>query len=252
MAVLFANDAEAQVSGTAVAADGSNTGDVNSVAFDGSATGTNMTLTMDNANPAHGTNAYKAALTSTATAATYLDVTGAVLGTPVSTMFGACYLTIHNAISSSVRWIGFFNGSTIGGYLGLTNGLQGPQWRSIPDTAVGTAGPALTADTLYRIEFMANFGGGTATAKVFAGDSTIQTGSDQTASFAWAISTCDHVRFGINTANFSLVAGQYIAMDDIQLNTDGYPGPGPYTTGPPTAIPYPTANKHVHVKLSRG
>ena len=60
MAFLL-NNAEAQVSGTAVATDGSNTGGTNADAFTAAVIGANMTLTFDSGQAEHGTNAFKIA-----------------------------------------------------------------------------------------------------------------------------------------------------------------------------------------------
>jgi hypothetical protein len=235
MPVLFANDSEAQSSGTTVTT--ANSGDANSLAFDEVVIGANMTETFDNANPAHGANAIKVALTSTATAVTYVGATGAVLGAAQVTMNGAFYFTIHTAVASSVRWVAFLKDSTLIGYLGLVNGLQGVQWRTAADAATGTISGTLTADTLYRCEFsiIAN---GAGLARVFTGDTATQVGSDATTAANYTGTDINHVRWGCNTANFSSTSGQYLAMDDFMLTTDALPiGAGPYALTPVAGPP---------------
>jgi len=231
---LFVNDAEAQASGTAVALDGTNTGDAASVAFTGAAVGANMTLTFDNAHAAHGANAYKAALTSTATAATYVFWSGF---TAMPHVYGAAYIYLTATPVSSVRICQFFlSGGLIGSWF-INSGGPTAQFRSAADAAIGTASVSITLNAWTRIEYDILFGAsGTATGKLFVydGDSTSQKGTaaDLGANAFGTSAGADQARFGICTANLGSTAGLALWFDDINLNDTGVPGPGPYSAVP--------------------
>lgn len=234
MAFQLLNNAEGQSSGTTVTqGSGGNSGGASGNYFDEVAIGANMTETFDNTSAGNGVNSYKMALTSTATAITYVGWTSASVGTAVGTMYGAVYFLVHSAIASSVRWISFYNGSTLVGRLGNVNGLQGVQWRTQADAGSGTISGTLTADVWYRCEFTAIFGAsGVSVAHIYTGNTTTEvgTGASSVAGALNGATTADHVRIGFDTANFSSTSGAYIAHDDINLNDTALPGPGPYGT----------------------
>jgi hypothetical protein len=230
MALPLLNNAESQTSGTTVTT--ANSGGTNATAVDEAPIGANMTMTYDSGVAANGTNGFKIALTSTATAITYMGWTATPFGSAVATLYGSISFRIHSAVASSIRWIAFFNGSTLAGYLGLVNGMQGAQWRSSADAAIGTISNSsnlLVADTLYRCEFQITGGAsGAGTAKIYSGNGTTQYGADATFSATSFGTTFNHVRFGCCTANFSSTSGTYLAMDDVNFNSTGLPGPPPY------------------------
>jgi hypothetical protein len=230
MALPLLNNAESQASGTTVTT--GNSGGIDANAFGEVVIGANMTATFDSGVAAHGANGFKLALTSTATAITYVGWTATEVGGAVVTLYGAVYFRIHSAVASSVRWLDFRNGAALVARLGLVNGTasQGVQWRTAADASSGTISGTLAADTLYRCEFQVA-ANGSAIARVFTGDGTTQLGVDAVPAANYLGTTFDGFRAGFNTANFSSTSGEYIAIDSINLNAVGMPGPGPYTVG---------------------
>jgi hypothetical protein len=233
-ALLLLNNAESQPSGTTVTL--GNSGGTDANAFDERVIGTNMTETFDNAHPAHGTNGFKFALTSTATDVTYVGWTSASIGSAVTRLFGAFYFYLAaTAITSSIRLIQFRNGAGLSAGIGCTNGLQGFQFRNSADAAVTPLTGTILANTLYRVEFDITFSAtvGAGTINVYLGDSlTVQGTSTPAATQAFGTGF-DGFRAGFCTANFSSTSGDAVILDSLNLNTTGMPGPGPYTSGPP-------------------
>lgn len=219
MGLLLRNGAEAQTSGTAVTAGGGNTGVGDETAFDEAVIGTNMTLTFDNGHPLTGTNAYKIALTSTATAATYVGWSNAVIGAPVRRMTGGFSYWSNITPSSAIRLVEFFNGATVIGWLGIAGGVQ---FRSSADAGIGGASAALSPSTLYRVQFDAFFDGTSASGRASTWDVATGLRLAGNCSFggvAWGTSAgCDHVRFGATTGAFSIVSGDTFSLDDIWIS----------------------------------
>lgn len=228
MALPLDNCAEGGSQGTTVTT--SNSGGASFDPFDEAVIGANMAMIFDNAHPAHGGLGYKLSLTSTATAITYLGWTSTSLGAAVATLYGRFYLYSNKVpATSTVRMLGFYNGSTLAGYLGgIQSGLGSMQFRSSANAAIGTASANLSVNTLYRIEFTVTGGAsGSGTAKVYAGDSLTTIGADASFSAISFGTTFDHVRLGFCTANFSSTSGDAIWVDDLNVNVVGYPGIGP-------------------------
>ena len=229
MALLLLNNAESQSSGTTVTA--GNSGGTDANAFNAVVIGANMTETFNNAHPAHGLNSFKAALTSTATAITYLEWTSVSVGSPVTRLYGAFYFYLAAAaIPSSIRLIQFRNGAGLSAGISCTNGLQGFQFRNNADTAIAPLTGTILANTLYRVEFDITFSAtvGTGTLNVYVGDSLTLQGTSSPAATQNFGTQCDGYRAGFCTANFSTTSGDAIFLDDLNLNTTGLPGPGPY------------------------
>jgi hypothetical protein len=223
------NNAESQASGTTVTQ--ANSGGASANAFDTAPViGANMTLTYDNATPMHGANAFKFALTSTATAITYVEWTSTTFGSALSRFFGAFYFRTNVAsIAATIRLVSFLSGGTLVGRLSVVNGNQGFQFRNNADVAIGTISGAIAANTWYRVEFDVTCGAsGAGTATVYAGDGTtaLNSASFTATSFGTVV---DNIRFGFNTAAFSVTAGDFVLLDDLNVNGTGVPGPGPYT-----------------------
>src|SRR6266566_5403775 len=149
MALPLNNNAEGQGSGTTVTT--ANSGGGSGDAFDEAIIGANMTETFDNGQPAHGANAYKDALTSTATAITYLGWTSTSIGSAVVDLWGRVYIYANRVpATSTVRLIQFFNAATLIGTLGgPASGTGNFQFRGSGDTAIGTGSTAINANTLY-------------------------------------------------------------------------------------------------------
>jgi hypothetical protein len=236
-ALPLLNNAESQTSGTTVTT-GNSGADADSVAFDNVVIGANMTLTFDNAHAAHGSNAFKYALTSTATAITHLDW---VFDAPVTRLYGALYVYITTGIVSSVRLIHFRNGAgTLDCGLFLDSSTNKVGIRSSADGAIATSATSLTLNAWNRIEFDYTFdaAAGAASVDLFAGancdgvtpDSTVTTSAQNFGT------QCDRVWIGCCTANFSSTSGAAYWLDDLNVNTTGKPGPGPYTLTPPQQI----------------
>jgi hypothetical protein len=229
MALPLINNAEAQASGTAVT--NANNAGTDADLLDEAVVGTNMTMTFDNAHPAHGTNGFKFALTSTATAVTYAGWTGTQMGSPVTRLFGAFYFYLAaTAITSSIRLIQFRDGAGLSAGIGCTNGLQGFQFRNSADAAVTPLTGTITANTLYRVEFDITFSAtvGAGTINVYLGDSVTVQGTSTVSTQAFG-TQCDGFRAGFCTANFSSTSGDAVILDSLNANTVGVPGPGPYT-----------------------
>jgi hypothetical protein len=226
--LLAVNNAETQVATTVVTPAGS--GGALATAFDEVVIGAGMAITHEAANAAHGSNSFRIAVVTPPTAVSYLGWSNVTLGSPGAQLYGAVYLTVHGTLASTVRLLGFYLGSTLLGYLGLVNNYQGLQWRTAGDVASGNVSGALVADTLYRIEWAFN-AGGAALARVFAANTNNRVGADAVPAAGFLGTTVDHVRYGCNTASFSATAGDYLALDDFNVNTDGLPGPGPYSVG---------------------
>lgn len=247
MALLLLNNAEAQASGTAVATDGSNTGGTNSDAFTSAIIGANMTLTFDNAVKAHGSNGYKLALTAAATANVYVQW---ILPSAVSRLYGAWYWAANRyPATSSVRHVQFFNGNTlIGSFFGPESGTGQFSIRdNVPATLGTVTGNIFSASTVYRMEFDLTFDAvsGSGTLNAYLGDSTTLLGQAAFSGspFGNGVSSCDKVRFGICTANYSSTSGDWLMIDSLNVNDTGMPGPGPYTAAPPPqliALPAPS------------
>lgn len=234
------NNAEGQTSGTTVTS--ANSGGSSGNAFDFVVIGTNMTETFDNGHPAHGVNGYKIALTSTATAITYLEWTSTTWGATVTHVYGAFYFYLAaSGIPSTIRLVDFMSGSTLNGRIGCNNTLAGFQFRNSADAVIGTVAGGISANTLYRVEFDVLHGAsGAGTLNVYSGDSTslLHTGGFTATSFG---TNFDHIRFGCNTAAFSTTSGDAFVLDDLNVNDVGLPGPGPYGASPRGPIVVDTA-----------
>lgn len=226
----FIHNAESQASGTTVSA--ANSSGTDESAFDSVTIGANMALTYDTTNIAHGTRAFKFALTSTATNITYMEWDWA---TSQAHVYGAFYFATNVAsIASTIRLISFLSNGALVGRIGVVNGNQGFQFRNSADAAIGTISGTISANTVYRVEFDVLCGAsGSGTLTVYLGDSTTPLG---TASFSATSfgTTINQVRYGANTAAFSTTAGNAFWLDDLNVNAVGVPGPGPYTSGPIT------------------
>lgn len=91
-------------------------------------------------------------------------------------------------------------------------------------------GPALSATTLYRIEFQIVPGSsGSVAVKVFAGDSTTQTGSTVTQS--GNVGTVSSINFG-NVSGGAAVAFRP-TLDQLVASATAYPGPFPVSSTAP-------------------
>lgn len=225
---LHINNAESQTSGTTVTT--GNSGGTDATAFDSVAIGANMTLTFDNANPAHGSNSFKYALTSTATAITTV---GWNLGSTLTEAWGAFYMKSNlGSPPASLRLIQFRKAGAM---------VSGIKWRSgagtfgFADSAwtdIGTGSTGgMPANTLYRYEWHVLFNtstGTTATLNMYSGDGTSLLDSATVSGISMGAGV-DEIRFGANTANFSTTSGDWFILDDLNVNNTGYPGPGPYS-----------------------
>jgi hypothetical protein len=219
MSLPLFNDAESQVSGTTVTTGNSGGGLDN--AFNLVTIGASMALTFDSANPMHGVNAFKIDQLSTVTAPTYVtwDVTSFVF--TFQTLQGSFYFRTPTAIASTIRLLGFANGTTIQGRLGCTNGLQGFQWRGgvAGDTAQGTISGTLTANTWYRVEWEVAFDvvSGFCNARIYTGDSTTLQGEAISSNLQFGVAPvgCNKIHTGVTTANWSSVADTCY-VDDIR------------------------------------
>jgi hypothetical protein len=222
MGLNIRNGAEAQVSGTAVAAGGGNTGGGADVAFDEAVTGVNMVMNFDNGHPLTGLNAYMIQQTTVATVATYLGWTSAVIGAPVRRMFGGLSYWANIVPVATVRLIEFFNGATVIGWIGVASGGGNLHYRTAADAQLQTASTATSASTLYRIEFDAFFSTAGASGRVWVyNDSTgVRLAADGWfGAVAWGTNAgCDHVRFGLTTGNFSSTANDTLSIDDIWIS----------------------------------
>jgi hypothetical protein len=217
MALPLFNGAEAQASGTTVTP--GNSGGGLDIAFSGVTIGANMTCTFDNANPMHGVNAYKIALTSTVTAITFLEWNAAnSFISDLSALRGRIYFRSNVIPVSTARFIKFMNGGSTIGYLGYTSGGGQLQFRSSADAAIGSLSPALTLNTWFRIEIEITCStNGWGIARVYSGDSATPFGDPaqfNNVSFG-AANICNHVQVGITTANFTSTAGDAVFLDDI-------------------------------------
>jgi hypothetical protein len=232
MSLPLLNNAESVTAGATVTA--ANSGGTNANAFATPVIGANITLTADNAAPAHGVNAFKFALTSTATAITYLHWSPTEWGSAVAHIYGAFYFRTNvTSIASTLRLVSFLKAGALVGRIGVTNGNQGFQFRNSADatTNMGAVSGALSANTWYRAEFDILCGAsGSGTINVYVGDSATLQGTTSFTGQAFG-TDIDEIRFGFNTANFSSTSGDYILIDDINVNSTGLPGPGPYSAG---------------------
>jgi hypothetical protein len=225
------NNAETQVSGTTVTT--ANSGGTDATAFDNVTIGGLATLTYDNAHAAHGTNGFKYTI-GTTNQATYRAWTG--LG-GVTEIWGAYYLYETAHPTSTIRMISFWGGGVLLGNLGAPNNTGFLQWKFPGDTSVGTLNnTALALNQWNRIEFHVVFNAttGSGDAQWYAGDATGQTGTSSTFSAANTGAACDEVRIGMNAASTTVSYTWW--MDDDNLNATGYPGPAPYTLGPPPPV----------------
>lgn len=228
MALPLSNNAEGGTSGTTVST--ANSGGASGDAWGTPVIGTGMTLTFDNAHAAHGTLAYKVALTSTATAITYLPWPSTQVGT-VTEIWGRLYIWSANLTppAASLRLVRFLNAGTAVAGFNVASGTGAIECRSAADALIGTASAssAITASTWMRLEFHYLFNtatGETARVNVYTGDSaTINTSATCSAINQGA--ACNEVRFGANTAAFSSTSGNAFWLDDINVNATGLPGP---------------------------
>ena len=238
---LILNNAETGSDGTTVTT--GNSGGTNANAFDGVTIGANMTETFSTTSPAHGSLAFKTALTSTTTAITYLEWTSTTFGSVAVEVYGAVYLVISNgglgSPSSSLRFLRFMNGGT-GGYGVKLESGSGVQRVSVMDSAgtsvgtIGGTGSGLGAGAVGRIEFHFLFNtasGEVARVKLFSADGTSEVATAATLTATNMGAGFDGVRIGCNTANFSSTSGAAFWVDDIAFNTTAtdYLGPGPYS-----------------------
>lgn len=242
MALPLLNNAEAQTSGTTIT--NANTSGTDADLLDEVVIGANMTATFDSTTAAHGTNAFKLALTSTATAVTYVGWSPTAYGTADTHLYGVFYFRTNvTSIASSIRLVSFNNAGTVAAVLGCVNGNQGFQWRTSA-AAVGTISGAISANTWYRVEFdLLTGASGAGTATVYVGDSTTPAGTAVSGTQSFG-TTVNNVRYGFTTANFSSTSGDFVLIDSINLNNTGVPGPGPYTAGPPPAGLVPAVIPH--------
>jgi hypothetical protein len=232
MALAHINNAESAVSGTNVLT--SNSGGTDADAFDNVTVGTSCTLTFDNTHAAHGTNGFKLAIGAT-NAATYMAWTG--LGS-VTEMWGAVYLYITANPSSTIRSIAFFSGGSLLGNLAVPNNGGLLQYKFPGDTSVtGTLNnTALTLNQWNRVEWHVIFNASTGSgeAQWYAGDATSQTGTSSSFTGTNTGASCDEIRIGLNAASTTINYTYW--WDDFKLALS-YPGPGPYTSGPPAVGP---------------
>lgn len=252
---LVLNNAESGSDGTTVTT--ANSGGTDANAFDNVVIGTNMTETFSNTHPAHGTLAFKTALTSTSTAITYLEWTSATFGALATEVYGAVYLCIVNGASgaptSSIRFLRFFNGASAGYGVKIESGGTTMHISIMDGTgaSVGTlggtsaAGPA--AGIVGRIEFhfLFNTGSGeVARAKLFTGDNLSVDETDAVLTATNIGAGFDGLRVGALTANFSSTSGAAFWVDSIALDTaaTGFLGPGPYSAPSAGQIVYPDAD----------
>jgi hypothetical protein len=227
--VLLLNNAEAQTSGTTVTT--GNSGGTNADAFTAVTIGGLATLTFDNAHVAHGSNAFKVAI-GTTNQPTFVSWTFPA----VTSLSGAIYNFITATPASTIRQIAFFSGGALLGNLAAPSNAGVMQWKFPGDTSVGTNNnTALTLNQWNRIEFTVAFSAtvGSGTASWFAGDAATQTGTSSTMTATNTGASCDEVRIGMNAASTTVSYSWWI--DDINLNTTGVPGPGPYSA--PVAWP---------------
>lgn len=192
---------------------------------------TTGTIIYDGTNPAHGSGLGVQIVTEAAVTPTYMAWTTA-LGTLSTnqTLYGRFYYVAPGTPTSSARLIQILNGTTMLCGLVHASGAGTLNLRATGDVSSGTlSNTALTAGVLYRIEFQfdgigGGAGAGSATARLFLGDSTTQTGTDATTTAANFGSLAPNaVRFGITTANASTLSTYY--FDGLQVNDTGMPGP---------------------------
>lgn len=235
MGLLLINKAEAQASGTVPTVGPPNTGDADSTAFDELLIGSGMALTFDNAHPLTKANAFKIATTTTATTATYLGWTSAVIGAPVRRLYGGFSFWANVVAPSTIRFIQFMNGATTLGYLGIASGGNNLQFRTAADAALQTASTALGASNLMRCYFDVLFDGTSASGRAWAyststGNRLAADGWFGSAAFGTSAG-CDHIRIGATTAAFSAVTGDNFSFDDFWISDQPLFGPMPQSPG---------------------
>jgi hypothetical protein len=161
-------------------------------------------------------------------AALYVGWDSTTLTTAPLTVFGRCYWWSSIHPGSSVRLVEFMNGATVLGFLGVANTTSRLTWYNSANTAATANGLSpLSLSTLYRFEFQFNVATtttGSATAKVFLGNSATTAGADSTATAQnYGTLGVNTVRFGNTGANFTINSSFWAG--DLQLNTTGFPGP---------------------------
>lgn len=225
----FLNDAETQTSGTTITA--ANSGGSNEEPFTAAQTsiGANMAATYDSANPAHGTNAFKIQQLTTTPSSAYL---GWQLPAAVSRLQLAFYLYHTVTPTSSIRLVQFLSSGTVIGYVwGPESGSRIMDFRDASGASgFSTTTTALALSTFYRVEVDVTFGAsGAGTLNVYTGDATTLLTSAAFTGKSFG-TTCNQIRIGMTTPNYSATANAYILIDDIYVTTSGLPiGPGPYT-----------------------
>lgn len=219
------NDAETGSSGTAVTT--GNSGGANEDAFSAVTVGANMTLAYDSAQAAHGSKAFKVALSSTATAITFVSWT---LDAARGRVYGAFHVYLTAFPASSIRIAHFKLGSTLAVGLYVASGTGRIGIRSAADSSLIEGTVSVTRNGWNRIEFDVNVAGGAADAWLYTtADGTTAADHVAVTGQSFGASTVDTVQFGANTANFSSTSGDAFWLDDLNVNLTGVPGPGPYT-----------------------
>jgi hypothetical protein len=233
----LSNNGAGGTSGTGVTT--ANSGGASGNAFDVVSIGTGETLTFDNTwvvNP--GDLAYK--ITSAATAAANYVSWTTSLGTLTTnqTLSGRLYYVTSGTPTSSVRLMQVLNGSTV---LLTMYQESGAGYMSIHDSAgtlqgTGTA-TALTANTLFRIEFVLTGIGtasGTAAVTVYSGNTTTVFGTAYSGSaINFGTLAPNTIRYGLTTANASVSSSYYIGSI---LLTDAGVMPGPESAASSAAV----------------
>lgn len=220
MALPLANSFEGGTNGTAMSA--SNTGGASGDAFNG-VTGTAPNFS--NSHPAHGTLGMAVQGTGA------MQWTSTSVGTP-TTVWGRFYLYFTaNPSAIAAIWRGLTPASSTTAQFSLRLNTTGTLNTIVKSGTVRNSATVLSTNTLYRVEWKAvvvKNGTCTLDVNLYLGDSTTLTESMTQATGTGGASdtSINQGWFGSSAA----VTANTIFLDDIQMNSTGFPGPSVVST----------------------
>jgi hypothetical protein len=226
MALPVSNSFEGGTNGTTITS--ANSGGTSGQAFDAIGSGTGTTVAFSSTSM-HGSLGAVLAVGSTAAGAN-LQWSSTSLGTISATSWGRIYFSLSSLTLTGDAILAFYSGSTFGG--GIQVGGASAGKLNFQNTAFGqtnTFTTTLTASTWYRLEWQVTPGAsaaGNLVAVLYAGDATtaLETQTSTTGVYG-SSTTWNGIRFGWGAAGANHASQPNLFLDDIQLNSTGYPGP---------------------------
>jgi|SRR6185295_10677811 len=225
MALPLFNDCDSQPDGTTVTT-GNSGGNSQADAFNSVVIGANMTCQYSNGVlPAQGNTAIKMALTSTATAITYVAWNSTSIGSAVVDLRLRWWYYCTIIPVSGLRIVEFRKAGVRIAGVDMESGGGTISCRSAADATVGTTSSVIPLSTWMRFELDLHCNASTGTMTINCYKGFDNTGLATPASCtAQNFSTgCDEVRIGATTANFSSTAGNFWIIDGLHLTTNALP-----------------------------